>query len=268
MQNDLKVQVSALFPTPVAAVTLPDAALHNAALHNAALKSLILERRQSGSATQASNLGGWQSGWSMESWGGAHTKAILDAAKAVADKLTVRRGGQPTQQAWRCNCWANVNAPGDSNEFHCHPGAFCSGCYYVDDGGIGTAPEAGGSFEMTDPRGPGPALYTPHLAYAMLQGYRRAAARPCSRVAACCCCFRPGCCIRCAPIEGKACTSPWPSISASRGTTADADHAHSGDRRRGLGDCPGACRGREPEARSRFGPGIRSRQPRCPRRFG
>ncbi len=165
MQNDLKVQVSALFPTPVAAVTLPDAAQHNAAL-----KSLILERRRAGPAIEASNLGGWQSDWDMTTWGGPHTQAVLEAAKAVADKLTVRRDGHPAQTAWRCNCWANVNAPGDSNEFHCHPGAFWSGTYYVDDGGTAGRPDLGGAFEMMDPRGPGPALYAPHLAYAMPQG--------------------------------------------------------------------------------------------------
>ncbi|MBC6417262.1 MAG: hypothetical protein GDA47_05585, partial [Rhodospirillales bacterium] len=60
--------------------------------------------------------------------------------------------------------------PGDSNEFHCHPGSFWSGCYYVDDGGIAGARNADGAFEMMDPRGPGPALYAPHLAYAMPQG--------------------------------------------------------------------------------------------------
>lgn len=164
MQNDLKVQVSALFPTPVAALPLPDAAQLNPAL-----KSLILARRQAGPQTSASNLGGWQSGWDMEAWGGPQTKAVLEAAKAVADKLTVRRDGQPARIAWRCNSWANVNGPGDSNEFHCHPGSFWSGAYYVDDGGSGN-PEMGGAFEMMDPRGPGPALYAPHLAYAMPQG--------------------------------------------------------------------------------------------------
>ncbi len=165
MQNDLKVQVSQLFSTPVAAVTLPDAARINPAL-----KALILARRQAGQEIQASNLGGWQSSWDMESWGGPETKAVLDAAKAVADKLTVRRDGQPAGIAWRCNCWANVNGPGDSNEFHCHPGSFWSGAYYVDDGGTAANPALGGAFEMMDPRGPGPALYAPHLAYAMPQG--------------------------------------------------------------------------------------------------
>ncbi len=165
MQGELKIQVSALFPTPVAAVSLPDAAQINANL-----RGLILARRQGGPSVQASNLGGWQSDWDMESWGGPATKAVLDAARVVADKLTVRRDGQPAGIAWRCNCWANVNAPGDANEFHCHPGAFWSGTYYVDDGGAGASPDQGGAFEMMDPRGPGPALYAPHLAYAMPQG--------------------------------------------------------------------------------------------------
>ncbi|GAB5467658.1 MAG: hypothetical protein Kilf2KO_06880 [Rhodospirillales bacterium] len=169
--NDLKVQVSGLFPTPVAAVTLPDAAARNATL-----RALILERRARTPSVSASNLGGWQSDWEMASWGGPHCAAVLEAAKAVADSLTRRRDGQPAEIAWRCNAWANVNGPGDANEFHCHPGAFWSGAYYVDDGlasdatGSAAGPEASGAFEMMDPRGPGPALYAPHLAYALPHG--------------------------------------------------------------------------------------------------
>ena len=161
--GDLKVQVTNLFPTPVAAVALPDAEARNAAL-----KALILERRRQGPAVQASNLGGWQSDWGMESWGGAPTRELLEAAKAVADSLTRRRDGRPAGVTWRCNAWANVNGPGDSNEFHCHPGAYWSGTYYVEAGG--GEPEGDGLFEMMDPRGPGPALYAPHLGYAVPHG--------------------------------------------------------------------------------------------------
>ncbi|MEO1194287.1 MAG: TIGR02466 family protein [Pseudomonadota bacterium] len=165
-EPELKVQVAALFPTPVASVRLPDAARINPLL-----TQRILQRRAETTSIQASNLGGWQSDWEMASWGGPETTAVLEAAKAVANRLTVRRDGQPAAISWRCNAWANVNGPGDANEFHCHPGSFWSGAYYVDDGRGGAPPQDNsGAFEMMDPRGPGPALYAPHLAYAMPQG--------------------------------------------------------------------------------------------------
>ena len=66
--------------------------------------------------------------------------------------------------------WANINRSGHGNEFHSHPGSFWSGVYYVDDGGIAADPSLGGELEFMDPRGPGPAMYAPHLAFAMPGG--------------------------------------------------------------------------------------------------
>jgi hypothetical protein len=54
---------------------------------------------------------------------------------------------------------------GHGNEFHSHPGSFWSAVYYVDDGGIDADPSLGGELEFMDPRGPGPAMYAPQLAY-------------------------------------------------------------------------------------------------------
>ena len=45
---------------------------------------------------------------------------------------------------WIGNMWANINRTGHGNEFHSRPGAYWSGVYYVDDGGIGTNPSLGG----------------------------------------------------------------------------------------------------------------------------
>ncbi len=61
--------------------------------------------------------------------------------------------------------WANINRTGHGNEFHSHPGSFWSAVYYVDDGGIDADPSLGGELEFMDPRGPGPAMYAPQLAY-------------------------------------------------------------------------------------------------------
>jgi uncharacterized protein (TIGR02466 family) len=66
--------------------------------------------------------------------------------------------------------WANVNRSGHGNEFHSHPGAFWSGVYYVDDGGIADDGSLGGELEFMDPRGPLPAMFAPHLAVAMPGG--------------------------------------------------------------------------------------------------
>src|SRR6267142_2743571 len=51
-----------------------------------------------------------------------------------------------------------------------HPGSFWSGVYYVDDGGAGVDASLGGELEFMDPRGPGPAMYAPQLAFAMAHG--------------------------------------------------------------------------------------------------
>src|SRR5471030_2864039 len=61
------------------------------------------------------------------------------------------------------NMWANINRNGDGNGFHSHPGAYWSGVYYVDDGGIDADPALGGELEFLDPRGPLAMMNAPHL---------------------------------------------------------------------------------------------------------
>jgi len=67
--------------------------------------------------------------------------------------------------AWKTVAWANINRKGHSNEFHTHPGCYWSGTYYVDDGGAGDNHDLGGAFEIQDPRGIAPAMYSPLLAF-------------------------------------------------------------------------------------------------------
>ena len=162
---DVQVQLRTYFPTPVAVATL-----NGSAALNAELKRAILERVQAHPGVQHSNLGGWQSSWDFADWGGQPARAIIDAARALADKLTADRAGQPARVPWRLNAWANVNRIGHANEFHTHPGAFWSASYYVDDGGIDADPALGGEFEIQDPRGVAPAMYAPLLAFAMPGG--------------------------------------------------------------------------------------------------
>ncbi|MBS0538233.1 MAG: 2OG-Fe(II) oxygenase family protein [Proteobacteria bacterium] len=149
-----------LFATPILMVEVPDAPALNTALRE------VIERRQKTHAgIQHSNLGGWQSDWEMDRWGGAPAIKLLAIGRNTATRATTDRQGRPVSVTWRANMWANVNRSGHGNEFHSHPGSFWSGVYYVDDGGSHADPSLGGELEFMDPRGPGPAMYAPHLAF-------------------------------------------------------------------------------------------------------
>lgn len=161
----LKAELRSYFATPVAVATLEDSETLNAAL-----RAVVLEREQASAGVRHSNLGGWQSDWEFEAWGGDAAKRLLNAARELATKLTCDRAGKAVSIKWKTNAWANVNRQGHGNEFHTHPGAYWSGTYYVDDGGIGDDPSLGGEFEIQDPRGIAPAMYAPVLAFAVPGG--------------------------------------------------------------------------------------------------
>ena len=95
---------------------------------------------------------------------------MIKAARDLATRMTADLTGKPVRIDWKTNVWANVNRHGHGNEFHTHPGAYWSGCYYVDDGGIGDNPELGGEFEIQDPRGIAPAMYAPMLCFSVEGG--------------------------------------------------------------------------------------------------
>jgi uncharacterized protein (TIGR02466 family) len=154
------LDVATLFGTPVVSFCLPDAETLNKEL-----RAVIVERQSKHPGTQHSNLGGWQSSWDMERWGGAPAIKLLAFGRNTANRVTTDRQGKPVAISWRANMWANVNRSGHANEFHSHPGRFWSGVNYVDDGGIADDASLGGELEFMDPRGPGPAMYAPQLAY-------------------------------------------------------------------------------------------------------
>ena len=163
--REANASIRGIFPTPVIECLLPDA--HSL---NAELKRVILGREQSDKGTQHSNLGGWQSDWEMESWGGDAFKVVLEAVRAMASQITTDRMGRPVSVNWFANAWANINRDGHGNEFHTHPGAYWSASYYVDDGGASDDPSLGGKFEIQDPRGVAPAMLAPDLAVAIPGG--------------------------------------------------------------------------------------------------
>ena len=149
-----------LFGTPVLIEELPAAVALNAEL-----AKTIMAREQSHPGTQHSNLGGWQSDWEMDRWGGTSAIKLLAIGRNTANRITTDRQGRPVSIQWKANMWANINRTGHGNEFHSHPGSFWSAVYYVDDGGIDADPALGGELEFMDPRGPGPAMYAPQLAF-------------------------------------------------------------------------------------------------------
>ena len=161
MAIKLDIAVRHVFPTLVAAVDTP-----GAGPRNAELRARIMARRAASASMQASNSGGWHSDRTIQEWGGPRVAEVLAMARSVANELTRQRSGEPASPAWTVSAWANVNGPGDSNFCHYHPGAFWSGAYYVDDGGAASDEGLGGEFEMLDPRGPGPAMLAPALAFA------------------------------------------------------------------------------------------------------
>lgn len=158
--QQVNIELRSYFATPVAVVVLPDAVALNAEI-----RDVVLLKEQESEGRQHSNLGGWQSEHDFERWGGASGRRMLEAAAKLATKMTANRDGKAVKIAWKMNAWANINRRGHGNEFHTHPGAFWSGTYYVDDGGIGDDTELDGAFEMQDPRGVAPAMYAPNLGF-------------------------------------------------------------------------------------------------------
>ena len=165
-------EIVPLFVTPVVLVDVPDAAALNADL-----RKVIEQREKSHPGTQASNMGGYQSSWDMDRWGGAPAIKLLAITRNLANRMTTDREGTPGSGphpgffavTWRANMWANINRTGQGNEAHCHPGAYWSAVYYVDDGGASDA-SLGGALEFMDPRGAMPRMYAPHLGFAVQGG--------------------------------------------------------------------------------------------------
>ena len=162
--RDDTIEIKSLFPTPLVIARLDDAERLNGTLAR-----LVRERSKSHPSVTRSNQGGWQSDTDFLDWSGPEGAAVIDAAKQLGNKITAVKQGeslQRTELPWKVNAWANLNAPGHANEMHTHAGSYWSGAYYVDDGMDGTA-DAGGEFEILDPRGVTPIMYAPHLKIAI-----------------------------------------------------------------------------------------------------
>lgn len=128
------------------------------------LRRIILDRAAEDPGVRHSNRGGWQSRDDFFDWAGEAGRAlyaVIDEATQNITMVYTAAGLERQRMAWKVNAWANINGPGNGNDMHCHPGAFWSGCFYVDDGGIAGREGRGGAIEFYDPRGPLPMAYNP-----------------------------------------------------------------------------------------------------------
>ena len=140
-----------LFETPVIVDHPADAPALNDDL-----RRVIEQRRAHDPGVSVSNVAGWHSDRRMLEWGGDAARRLCERVVATADQFTVdiRGQGEPRFR-WQPEMWANVSPPGASNRHHCHPGAFWSAVYYVDDGYGGSSDaELGGELVLFDPRMP------------------------------------------------------------------------------------------------------------------
>ena len=161
-QHSAAAQAAGLFETPLIVDQMPDCGPINAAL-----RAAILKRREEHEGISISNVGGWHSDTEMLSWGGEAAQALNRRIVAAADQFTVDiRGGGTPRHRWASEMWANISPPGASNRHHCHPGAFWSAVYYVDDGYDGsTERELGGELVLFDPRMPMVRMTAPDLRF-------------------------------------------------------------------------------------------------------
>ncbi len=138
-----------LFPTPVLKSHPP-----NADSLNQSLLEAIRERRDAAKGVDRSNIGGWHSSTDMTNWGGEPARRLAEfAVQEVSQHMIDIAAAGKRQFTWGIEMWANINGPGDSNQLHCHPGAYWSGVYYPDPGGAEEAGN-GGELMLEDPRYP------------------------------------------------------------------------------------------------------------------
>jgi uncharacterized protein (TIGR02466 family) len=138
-----------LFPTPILKAFPKDYEALNEALLTA-----IYQQRDGGKGIDRSNIGGWHSSTDMTAWAGEAARSLgTFAVEEVSQHMVDKAAAGKRQFTWAIDMWANINEVGDSNQLHCHPGAFWSGVYYPDPGGS-EVEGGGGELLLEDPRYP------------------------------------------------------------------------------------------------------------------
>ncbi len=160
--NSDAIQVSKVFPTPLASIEHPDAARLNRDLTQA-----ILAREAADPGVRHSNQGGWQSQDDFLDWSGEAGADLVAFALTFANRMSAiwdpRSGLLEADLDWAFNAWANVNRSGQGNVGHAHPGCYWSAVYWVDNGMDDADQTSGGEIEFLDPRGSMPIMLNPAI---------------------------------------------------------------------------------------------------------
>lgn len=105
---------------------------------NEALRTIILAHKQATNSQYKSNEGGWHSETGQLEFCGDAGKQLVgwmyDMAEEATRRVFLTYGKPHLPMRWSLSAWVNVNADGEFNRTHTHPGSTWSGTYYVDDG--------------------------------------------------------------------------------------------------------------------------------------
>jgi len=126
---------------------------------NAGLAPAILARREKDQGNRISNVGGWQSRSDVLEWPEPAVRLLLDEVDRSVQlvsglpNLLATRGTQSADRvAYKAYGWANVNASGNYNVLHMHPGNQWSVVYYIATGTPNPELPMNGRLELRDPR--------------------------------------------------------------------------------------------------------------------
>ena len=161
MRDIEKAKLANLFATPFLAHVWADGAELNGQL-----KDRILEHARKTPSKDLTNVGGWHSETGRLEFCGQAGERLVAHMREMTEEATLRLyadfGKRPERMNWTLHAWANVNAPGDFNKMHTHPGATWSGVYYVDTGSSDPVGE-GTPLHLFDPNPSRASTFFPEL---------------------------------------------------------------------------------------------------------
>src|SRR5882724_1307131 len=147
-------ELSSAFGTPISIRMVADADKINSGLGTA-----ILARRENDQGNRISNVGGWQSRSDILEWPEPAVRLLLDEvdrsvqlASGLPAFLATRGTQTSNRVAYKAYGWANVNASGNYNVLHMHPGNQWSVVYYIATGTPNPDLPMNGRLELRDPR--------------------------------------------------------------------------------------------------------------------
>lgn len=165
MTPEKQLKTDFLFPTPLIRAFHPELT----ALIEP-LRSVIMTQKETAQGVSRSNMGGWHSAPNMDKWGGPPAQALASIACGLTEQhLQVEAPPHGLEISWGVDMWANLNAAGDANAQHCHPGAFASAVFYIDTGNNG-APSTDGHIVFEDPRYPMAQMQQPGVLWPGMDG--------------------------------------------------------------------------------------------------